>query len=135
IGNLPGAPGTFGSLLALVLLYFFPVLRSLPVLVAIFILGVLSAGYEERIQGKKDDSRIVIDEIFGILLVFWNQPLEIKWLILGFLLFRFFDVVKPLGIKKLQKISGGPGIMIDDLMAGFASWIILKLCIIFLAGG
>ena len=127
IGNIPGAPGTYGSLLALILLFFVPVLSESYLILVIFLLGVVSTNFEEKHLGIKDDSRIIIDEITGIFLTFYSLP-QIYWIyITGFILFRVFDIFKPFWVKKIQNLPGGWGIMTDDLIAAIMANISLQL--------
>ncbi len=129
VGEIPGAPGTYGSLLAVILILFFPSLTTLPFLLIVFFMGIIITGHEEKITEIKDESAIVLDEILGILVTFFgiSDNYQIWFLITGFILFRLFDIVKPYPIKSLQKIPGGLGVMIDDLLAGLVSLLILSI--------
>ncbi len=130
IGFFPVAPGTAASL-AVVLIYKF-LLAPLPwafVFVLLFLLGILglvsSAFYSSEL-GEKDPRRIVIDEVCGQLLALIFVPPTWTALGLSFALFRFFDIVKPWPVTKSEKLRGGWGIMVDDLMAAAISLIILQ---------
>jgi len=96
-------------------------------LAAIFVISVLFSSAAENIYNKKDDGRIVIDEIAGIWFSIAFLPKTLITLSLGFLLFRVFDIRKPLFIKRLQKLKGGVGITLDDIAAGVCVNIILQV--------
>lgn len=128
-GHLPYAPGTWGSLFMVLLLFFFPVLNNIYLISALAIGGVVIANFEEKQTGIKDDSKIVIDEMAGQLLVFYTLKTTIPILIGGFILFRIFDITKPWLIDKVQNLPSGWGVMVDDILAGLSSLIILKFII------
>jgi phosphatidylglycerophosphatase A len=130
IGRFPIAPGTAGSLagLALVLL-----LRpfSLHLYIGLFLLtvglGVYCAGRTERALGVRDDPAIVIDEIAGMLLAVFLIPAGTGFLAGGFVLFRALDILKPFPARWVQeRIAGGWGVMLDDLVAGAYANLILQ---------
>ncbi|HCC53370.1 MAG TPA: phosphatidylglycerophosphatase A [Desulfobulbaceae bacterium] len=130
-GYLPKAPGTWGSLLALPLHFF---LRQLSpnhyalALGAIFFIAVISAGQAEKILDRKDPGVVVIDEIIGMLITLIAAPNNLLIWLLGFGLFRFFDIFKPWPIRLIdQRINGGTGIVLDDVLAGIYSLILLQL--------
>lgn len=129
-GYIKYAPGTFGSLAGLVLwVLFVPqnYIFHLFAIVCMFIISVAFSSMAEDIYGRKDDQRIVIDEVAGVWVALAFLPKTILFLTLGFFLFRFFDVKKPFFIKKIQKVKGGLGITIDDIAAGVCANIILQL--------
>lgn len=99
------------------------------VCVALFIgcaIGLASAA--EKIIQQKDPGQIVIDEIAGFLVVFVGLPFNVYSAVLGFILFRGFDIFKPFPIRLLErKVSGGSGIVIDDVIAGLYAHLILRL--------
>ena len=134
-GYLPKAPGTWGSLAALpfawVILTFSP--GALPLLAASFVLlavGVWASARHSATLGTHDAGEIVVDEVVGQWIVLAIAPFSpLGWLV-AFLLFRFFDVVKPWPISWIDaRVSGGWGIMLDDVVAGlFAAlsvWLIV----------
>jgi phosphatidylglycerophosphatase A len=131
-GHLPAAPGTWGSLLMVLLLFLFPLLNNIYLISALSIGGIAVANYEEQQTGLKDDSKIVIDEMAGQLLTFYTLPTTIPILIGGFILFRTFDISKPWLIDKVQDLPSGWGVMLDDILAGLTSLIILKIIITFI---
>jgi len=130
IGHLRPAPGTIGSLFALATGYMIASF-SLGVLVAailtISILGIFAAErYRER-TGKKDASEVIIDEIAGQWVPLVIIPLDVKWYIAAFLLFRFFDISKIGPVGHAEKFMGGIGVMADDLVAGILTALLLWL--------
>ena len=131
-GHLPYAPGTWGSLLMVVLVFFFPLLNNFYLISALSIGGIAIANFEEKRTGIKDDKKIVIDEMAGQLLTFYTLNLNPPVLIGGFILFRFFDIAKPWIIDMVQGLPSGWGVMADDLLAGLFSLAILKTVIYFI---
>ena len=125
-GHLPYAPGSWASLLMIVLIFFFPFLNNFYLISALSIGGIAAANYEEKQTGIKDDSKIVIDEMAGQLLTFYTLKTTVPVLIGGFILFRVFDIAKPWLIDKVQDLPSGWGVMLDDLLAGALSLFILK---------
>lgn len=104
----------------------------LPIIITVIImgLGVWSGNKVEPIWGK-DHGRVVIDEVAGMCISLLFVPVTIRYVVAGFILFRFFDIVKPLFIRKLELLPGGWGVMLDDVLAGVYANIILKIIIIF----
>jgi len=137
-GYLPKAPGTWGSLVALPLwlgLSFLPLSSYCLMLAAVFFVGWFVAGEAEKILDKPDPGCVVIDEIFGMFITLLAAPRSWLALILAFLLFRFFDIVKPFPVSWLDRhINGGLGIMLDDAMAGIYAFLVLRL-LLFWSGG
>ncbi len=130
VGYLPVMPGTAGSLVGFFLFF---ILRDLStaggalVLFFTFGIGVYTAGLSESFFKLKDSSHIVIDEIFAMLLVSFLLPPSPRWWIAGFLLFRLFDITKPPPIRTLEKLRGGWGVMMDDLLAAVYTIGLLRL--------
>ena len=129
-GRLPVAPGTAGSVVG-VLLYLllndFSPLWYGAACVSVTVLGTWAAGYADCILGTKDSPSIVIDEIAGFLIAMFLIPFAWGYLVAGFILFRFFDILKPWPLKKLQEIPGGPGVMLDDIGAAVYTNVILQV--------
>jgi phosphatidylglycerophosphatase A len=128
-GLSPKAPGTAGTLVAALL---FPLIAGLPplyylfFLVIICILGVGICGRAANKLGVHDHGGIVFDEFAGLWLAMFSFPATWQWLLAGFVLFRFFDIVKPWPIRWLdRRVAGGLGIMVDDLVAGAFTWLVL----------
>lgn len=129
-GLFPVAPGTVGSLAAL-LIYFSvgtQTLLYLAVIAVAFFAGIWICDAATSIIGTHDHSSIVWDEFVGMWITLIWVPISLKTLVLGFLLFRLFDVLKPFPIGWLdQRIHGGLGIMLDDVLAGVFAWLSLQL--------
>ena len=129
-GYSPIAPGTLGTLVAIPIYYFlseipFPLYEI--TLTGFFFLAVWVSEKTEAILGKKDDPRIVIDEMMGFFItMFWVTKTPF-FILVGFILFRFFDILKPFSIRGFEKVRGGFGVVLDDVMAGIYANIILHL--------
>ena len=150
-GRIPFAPGTFGTLVGFAWIYLLLLPRSLPLYIAGIIFGFFAAVYigecAEKILKKKDPGSIVIDEITAMPLAFFPAVILTKTSalplapsefftkklfilpLLAFVLFRIFDVIKPLGIARIQKAPGGWGLVLDDYLAALATAVILALFI------
>ena len=131
VGNLPKAPGTWGSLAAFLPWLFIKGLalpQYLFILAAVFVIGFFAAGSAEKILDRADAGPIVIDEILGMLITLAMAPDHpVAW-VLGFILFRIFDIVKPFPVSWFdQRVHGGIGIMMDDVIAGIYAFICLQL--------
>ncbi len=130
-GYSPIAPGTAGTLVAIPIYYFLSDISS-PLyeitLIGFFFLSVWISENAETFFRKKDDPRIVIDEIMGFLITMLWLPKTILFIILGFFLFRFFDILKPFPIRLLEKrLKGGFGVVLDDVMAGIYANVVLHV--------
>jgi phosphatidylglycerophosphatase A len=132
-GLAPVAPGTVGTLVGVPFFFMFSALTwpvYLLLLLVFTALAVYLAQAAERIIGKKDAPSIVIDEITGFLWTMFYTPPTVGCIVGGFLLFRFFDIVKPFPVRKLQdKLPGGYGIVGDDVMAGIYGNLTLHILI------
>ena len=137
-GYSPIAPGTAGAIMGILILFgwqsitptgYFQDHSFIPLLIMVVIftlVGVFVTDQVEKDWGP-DPSRVVIDEIVGVwIAVLWVPDTWTNW-ILGFVLFRFFDIAKPLGIRRLEKIKGGWGVMLDDVLAGVYSNLVLQV--------
>ena len=129
-GYSPFAPGTAGSLVGLVLLV--PLRRAglgveIGCLVLFTALGIAAGTLVARRLGLEDPSIVVVDEIVGMWVSLLFLPLTWTTAIVGFILFRIMDVVKPLGIRRLGDLPGGWGVVFDDLAAGLAANLLLQL--------
>ncbi|PRY54472.1 phosphatidylglycerophosphatase A [Arcticibacter pallidicorallinus] len=133
IGYIKGG-GTIASAFCCVCLYYTQACGinspwiSILVALAIFGIGVYSAGKVERHWGK-DSYKVVIDEIAGMYITMMFVPVTVTTLVAGFILFRLFDISKPFYIRKLEKLPGGVGVMMDDVLAGIYANISLQLAI------
>lgn len=130
-GYLPKAPGTWGSLVGLLLFFLLHGL-GLPVYLAVtaglFVVGSFAAGEMEKILDNRDPGVVVIDEIVGMLIAMIAVPATPLAMVLGFILFRVFDIAKPFPVNFFdQRFHGGLGIMLDDVIAGIYSLVALQL--------
>lgn len=131
-GYFPFFSGTVGSILGAALFYLLPVKTHLLSTLILTLFAVFVSHFSEKYFPEKDPKQIVIDEIAGMMITFILIPKTPLFIFLGFLLFRFFDIVKVYPINKLQKIRGGLGIVADDIMAGIYSLVILQALRIFI---
>ncbi len=135
-GKLPKAPGTWGTLVALpihFLIYRLPLPTYFYILAGIFLLAVFTAGSAEKILDYADPGCVVIDEIIGMLIGLINAPLNPFIWLAAFGIFRFFDILKPWPIGFIdQRLHGGLGIVLDDVMAGIYTLVIIQIIIRFI---
>ncbi len=135
-GKIPVAPGTFGTLAAVPFALLYPVLpmQFHGIYTVVFILAaIFFADLASGILRQKDPGCIVIDEMAGYVTAMSFVPVQASTLIVGFFVFRFFDIVKPEPVRYFEKnFSGGAGIVLDDVMAGVFTAFVLK--IIYLSG-
>ena len=125
VGYLPLIPGTFGSMVGVVV---FLLLRSWPLqllfIPVIIVLGIWAASRTERLLGLKDPGKVVVDEVAGQMISLMPLPFLaadgpwLVWVIVSFNLFRLFDIFKPYPARRFEALPGGFGIMCDDLVAG-----------------
>ena len=130
IGLIPLAPGTVASMATLPLAYILSKYGNLEIYIVVTaFISVIGIGASKIISIKmktSDPSQIVVDEVSGQLIALMFIPPETVWYILGFILFRFFDITKPGPIGWLDKnIKGGTGIMLDDILAGMFTSLVL----------
>ncbi|MBA4389569.1 MAG: phosphatidylglycerophosphatase A [Syntrophus sp. (in: bacteria)] len=117
VGYLPGAPGTYASALGCVLIYLFPLIfGNIFFTIGLVLFSVFSVNLY-RYDGK-DPGYIVIDELAGICVTMAGQKITLTATAIGFVLFRFFDIVKPFPIKHAERLRGGYGVVADDVVAG-----------------
>jgi phosphatidylglycerophosphatase A len=132
-GLAPRAPGTAGTLAAIPLYLLFAGWGLLPytlLLVAAALLGVWICGAASRQLDVHDHPGIVWDEFVGFWITMWAVPPDWVWVIAGFVLFRIFDIAKPWPISVLdRKVSGGLGIMVDDMLAGALACLVLHIAL------
>jgi phosphatidylglycerophosphatase A len=138
-GLLKPGPGTWSSL-ATTLIWFavaraIPISARLPVHIALIVLatalGIPAATRIARAIGKKDPSIVVIDETAGQLLALIGAPLNWPSMLVGLILFRAFDIIKPFPIRRLEKLPEGTGIVVDDLGAGVYAFLVMQLLLHF----
>ena len=120
LGYLPKLPGTAGSAVGLGLAWLIGAdpARLAAGALAVTALGLWSAGAAERVIGVKDPHAIIIDEVAGMMVALVALPVTWKVYLAGFLLFRLLDITKPLGLRRVERLPGSWGIMMDDLLAG-----------------
>jgi phosphatidylglycerophosphatase A len=134
---VPVASGTFGALVVLPVTPWLAAMRErAPIGVILGVVGVVAvaiwaAGQAEAAFGRRDDRRIVVDEVTGMVLTAVTLPVGWGPAVLGFLLFRFFDVVKPPPARWFdQRVPGGIGVVADDLVAGLYAGIVARLVLL-----
>lgn len=138
-GLAPFAPGTFGTLAAIPLywlLQYLPTLAYGVMLVGTFALGVYWCERSSRALGVHDHPGIVWDEMVGYWLTMFLAPAGWLWMLVGFALFRIFDILKPWPVSLADKnVYGGLGIMLDDILAAVYAWLVLQAIAWWLAAG
>ncbi|GAQ95635.1 phosphatidylglycerophosphatase A [Thermodesulfovibrio aggregans] len=129
IGYFPVAPGTMASAFVITFLLIFKPdnMILLAILIVALFVGIVSSEMLAKHYKVKDPNWIVIDEFVGCLTAVIFLPMDWKILLAGFLIFRFFDIIKPPPIRQAERIGGGLGIMIDDLLAGFISNLLIRI--------
>lgn len=159
VGYLPLAPGTWGSLVGIVVyalvrgaamqfffgldprrnitllhVYYGVIAVELAAFAVITLVGIWAASRTERLLGKKDPGKVVIDEVAGQFIALIPVPFMVgaAWwtAILAFILFRFFDIVKPYPARRLESLEAGLGIMADDVVAGIYAAIVVALAVV-----
>ncbi len=131
-GYSPFAPGTAGTLAAIpiyLLFYQLGDLAYLLIFLALLPLSFTISARAEKLFGAKDSGMIVIDEIAGYLVTMFMIPLSVEYIIIGFFLFRFFDITKIYPASAAEKMGGGPGVVMDDVVAGIYANLSLWLLI------
>jgi phosphatidylglycerophosphatase A len=136
VGYLPLMPGTFGSLVGVAVFLTLIRISAAAIVVAFLFFtfaGIWAGTRTEKLSQRKDPGKIVVDEVAGQLIAL--SPLlfaawSIKTVIVSFILFRFFDIVKPYPANRLQDLKGGTGVMCDDLVAGAYAAIIVSAVLI-----
>jgi phosphatidylglycerophosphatase A len=129
VGYIPFAPGTWGSAVGLIVWWLLPASAWWQgvAIVASFAAGSWAAGVAERHFGRTDPGQVVIDEVMGMLVTLWMNPVGWRGAIVAFLLFRAADIVKPFPANRLEKLHGGIGVMADDAMAAVYANLALRL--------
>jgi phosphatidylglycerophosphatase A len=134
LGYFPFAPGTIGSLfaLALFLLTDLPVFAHFSIIAIGALLGIHASTVAEKKLGEKDSNKIIIDEFIGFYVSVLYLPKTLGTAISAFILFRFFDILKPLYISKLERtLSNGLGVMADDILAGIYTNMLIQAWVLF----
>jgi phosphatidylglycerophosphatase A len=132
VGYVPYAPGTFGSAAGLVFWWLLPhsFAIQLAAIVIVFAVGSWSGGVAERHFGASDPPPVVIDEVMGMWITLLLNPVGWQGAVIGFLMFRLFDVIKPYPANRLERLRGGLGVMADDGMAAVYANIALRAVIL-----
>ncbi len=131
VGYAPVAPGTFGSLVGLILWWLLPQTAVVQVVTigGLFVAGSWAATIAEHRFGRTDPGYVVVDEVMGMVIGVALIPISWPGAIAGFLLFRLFDVVKPFPVNRFERLPGGIGIMADDAMAGVYANLALRVLV------
>ena len=134
VGYIPYAPGTFGSAVGLLLWAVLPAsaLAQALAIVVVFSAGSWSGTVAERHFGRIDPGEVVIDEVMGMLVTLFLNPVGWRGAAVAFLLFRVADIVKPYPANRLERLPGGVGIMADDAMAGIYANLALRAGVLLL---
>ena len=134
LGYLPIAPGTAGALLGVVIARWLciPLWTRAPAIFPLifalaFVLACYVAGAAESIWGEHDSSHIVLDEVLGMIAALFLLPSGWLWTVAAFALFRLFDILKPWPASSFDRMSGGAGVMLDDLAAGIYANLVLQI--------
>ncbi|MFI4955277.1 MAG: phosphatidylglycerophosphatase A [Gammaproteobacteria bacterium] len=135
-GRLPKMPGTWGTLVGIpiyLLMHDLPIATYLAITFLFTVFGCWLCGVASKQLGTHDHSSIVWDEIVGFLWTMAAVPFGWGWILAGFLLFRLFDIWKPWPVSWAdQRIKGGTGVMVDDLIAALFAWVILQIAAFYL---
>jgi phosphatidylglycerophosphatase A len=129
IGYVPIASGTFGAAAGLVLWWLLPptAMAQAIAILLLLALGSWSGTVAERHFRTNDPSEVVVDEVMGMLITLFMNPVGWRGALVGFLLFRAADVVKPFPANRLERLPGGLGVMADDGMAAIYSNLALRI--------
>ena len=129
VGYVRFAPGTFGSAVGLLLWTTLPASAGVQAIaiVTLFVIGSWSAGVAERHFGCADPPQVVIDELMGMLIALFLNPVGWAGAAGAFLLFRMADVIKPFPANRLERVPGGVGVMADDAMAAVYANLALRV--------
>lgn len=134
-GFFPKGSGTFATACFLPFYYFIfrdmnPYLYA-GITVALYFIGVWASNYAEAILKKDDPSEVVIDEVVGFLITMFLIPYSFKAMMVGFVIARVLDIIKPFPAYQSQALRGGNGIMMDDTISGIYGWIVMMLLVYF----
>ena len=131
VGYLPLAPGTWGSIFAILVWWVFlkdidPLIFGI-IIILFFFIGIIVSNIIIDQNGDNDPTHIIIDELVGQWLALWMLPDGSFYIIVVFILFRFFDIIKPWPIRFMEQLPKGLGVMCDDLTAGLITLIIIQI--------
>ena len=135
IGYLPLAPGTWGSAAALIAWRLLPEIELFKlslIVIVIFLVGVIVSSVVSNEENNSDPSKVVIDEWVGMWIALLMIPNEWLWLGVAFILFRIFDIVKVYPANRFERLHGGWGIMMDDVVAGLYAGVITQAASLYL---
>lgn len=134
VGYVPVAPGTFGSAAGLIVWWLLPASTTVhaAAIVIMFIAGSWAGSVAERHFARSDPGQVVIDEVMGMLITLFLNPVGWAGALGAFFLFRIFDVIKPYPANRLEKLHGGVGVMADDAMAAVYANLVLRVALYFL---
>ncbi len=134
VGYVPPGPGTWAA--AITVLLWWTAARAIPAewrlpvaitaAVAVTLIGIAPSSVVARESGQKDPRFVVIDEVAGQMFALIGCPLNWKYLLAGFILFRSFDIAKPFPLRRLERLAAGTGIMMDDVGAGLYALVLLE---------
>ena len=130
VGRIPLAPGTWGTVAALPLFYLIsgiPYYFYIALTVVFIFISIRASDAVEKIYGKSDPDQIVADEVSGYLVTMLLIPPTLTNIIIGFFLFRLFDIVKPPPSRQAERLPGGMGVVMDDVVAGIYANIVLQI--------
>lgn len=129
LGYAPLAPGTFGSAAGLLVWWLLPASDAAQggAILVLFAVGSWAGNIAEHHFGRTDPGQVVIDEVMGMLITLFLNPVGWRGAAAGFLLFRLFDVIKPYPANRLERLHGGVGVMADDGMAAVYANLALRL--------
>jgi phosphatidylglycerophosphatase A len=135
VGYVPVAPGTFGSAAGLVVWWLLPASSTAhaAAIAVVFIAGTWGSHVAERHFSRTDPGQVVIDEVLGMLITLFLNPVGWVGALAGFFLFRVFDVIKPYPANRLEQLHGGVGVMADDAMAAVYANLALRAGLYLLA--
>jgi len=135
IGYSPFAPGTAGTLFSIIpyffLSYLNPIHYTLSVIL-IIILSIIVSSFSIEIFESEDPKQVVADELCGFLVTMFLVSPSLLNILLGFVIFRLFDIIKPLPIRRIEQLPGGFGIVLDDVAAGIYSCIVIHIILSFI---
>jgi phosphatidylglycerophosphatase A len=127
-GYAPFASGTFGAAVGIVIYFLtrgWPAAWQVALVIAVSVIGTWASKVAAEHFDREDPSQVVIDEVAGQLLTLLLLDVHVAGALLGFLLFRVFDIIKPWPARQFEEFPDGVGVMADDLMAGVYGWLVL----------
>jgi phosphatidylglycerophosphatase A len=132
VGYIPLAPGTFGSAVGLLVWWLLPPSAAAQsvAIVVLFALGCWAGNVAEHHFGRTDPGHVVIDEVVGVLITLFMNPVTWKGAIAAFLAFRVMDIIKPFPANRLEHLHGGLGVMADDAMAAVYANVAMRVVIL-----